>query len=140
MNRTVSSNFKTAIMPSDIRIVSNVPALTAMIDTLGRCEYEAIAASFVINSQDVGKWIGFVYEDRAESNTNFAKMIELGFLSEQETCDGWLYELTQFAIEQIYVRQSKHQIHRLKMVTVHAHGVTFLHRLRKLFRSTLVFA
>ena len=136
----VPSNFKTAIKPSDIIIAKNAPAMMAMMDTLDKCEYEATAASFVVNSQDAGKWIGFIYEDRAEGNTNFAKMVELGFLAEQQIDTGWLYELTQFAIEQIYVRQSKRQIHHLKVATVHAHGTTFLRRLRKLFSPAPAFA
>ena len=62
-------------------------------------------------------------------------MIELGFLAEEQVKDGWLYELTRLAIEQIYRRQSQQTILHLKTAVRHAHGVTFWDRLHKLFTS-----
>ncbi len=136
---TVPSSFKTAIKPPDIFVAKDGHAFMAMMGTLDKSEYEGVAAHFVASSQGNGKWTGFIYEDRAGQDTDFAAMMKLGFLSETKVDEGWLYELTQFAIEQIYVRQTnsafnnyERSINQMKAEVRRAHGTTFLRRLCKL--------
>ena len=133
MNKRVPSQFKTAINPQDVFVAKSAPAFMAMMDTLGKCEHELAGTHFVLASQGAGHWVGLVYEDKADLNTDFANMVELGYLSEIQVEGGWLYALTQFAVEQIYVRQTKRAINHLKLGVRLAHGQTFLGRLRKIF-------
>ena len=132
-NVNIFSDFKTAINPCDIFTDANKYTSFPMSETLGKYEYAQIALRFIYASQKCDEWVGIIYEDRrVESDRSFAKMIELDFLAEKQVEGGWLYELTQFAIEQIYVRQT---ILHFKTAVTHAHGITFWARVRKLFTS-----
>ena len=140
MYNIVPSTVKSAIKPSDIYVNRIAPEFSEMMGMLDRGEYGNAAALFVYNSQDHGQWMGFIYEGLSASGSNFAKMVELGLLTEKHMENGWLYELTPFVIEQIYLRQSKQVILSLKIAVMHAHGITFWARLRKLFTSAPTFA
>jgi hypothetical protein len=135
----IPSSFKTAISPAQLFINRKSSAILAMLGTLDRCEYEAIGAWFVAKSQDAGQWLQVVEETRYEVNSDGHAMVELGYLSEMQVNDKWHYGLSQFAIEQIFVRQTNQRINQLKAEIRWAHGVRLVDRLKKLFTPAPVF-
>ncbi len=103
------------LAPSMILLAKNAPALMVLMDTLGKCEYEMVAAHLIHASQEASKeqgktaWVAVVLDERCD----YSNMIEDGLITETQVADGWQYELTLMAIERIYVRQSQYRIRRL---------------------------
>ena len=125
----VPSQLKTAITPGDIiHLNKSVPYWMVLLGTLGSIHTEVTAARFVVHSQEAGKWVGFAYDSKADADISFATMVEQGFLSEVDTGEGWHYELSQFAIEQIYVSQAKRQINQLSQALRKANAPGFWRR------------
>ena len=135
---TVPSDLKIAIKPSDI-LIKDLPPFLAMSETLEKPAHEVIVVLLVSISQNEGQWVGLIYEERIENDRNLAEMVEFGFFTEKQVKNGWLYELTPFAIETIYLEQSKRAILQLKIAVMHAHGFTIWARMRKLFTPPSTF-
>ena len=125
----VRSSIVTAIKPNMVFADRQGSAMLAMLGTLDKCEFEAVGAWIVIASQDAGNWVAFVRPDKGE----YDDMIEAGFLMETQVENGWHYELTLLAVEQIYIRQTEAQIRHLKSAVRWSHGVHFWDRLKKIF-------
>ena len=136
----VPCGFKSAIKPSNIFIAKDAPAFMVMMDTLGKMEHEVLGAHLVAASQDAGQWVGFVYLTQASIKTEFAKMFELGYLSETQVEGGWLVTLTQFAIELIYIRQTSRTIRCLEGEVQHARNAGFWAWCRRFFARRPTFA
>ncbi len=68
---------------------------------------------FVDLSQKVGYWAGAIWQNKS-SSAYFAEMIERGVLSETRVENGWLYQLTEIGIRQIFSHQQKHLEHQAK--------------------------
>jgi hypothetical protein len=113
MNKVVPSIYRTAIEPCNIAIDTDNPPYCAIPDTLGTREYEVVGVCFVLKSQEVGFWVGYLYGERAVPNGICSDMVSCNLLYEKHLCGFWVYGLSPFAIEQIYVRQTRRVIHHL---------------------------
>ncbi len=93
-----------------IHVNTNGSAITCLLGTLDKGEFEAAAGWMVVHSEEMqDQWMAFVLPDRGE----YQNMIDAGFLTEVKVDEGWRYELTLLAIEQIYIRQQERKIKRL---------------------------
>jgi hypothetical protein len=130
----VKSAIKTAIQPTSISVNRNAPLMIAMLGTLNRAEYESVGAWIVIASQNAGHWVGFTRDISGE----YDDMVTDGFLSETKVPDGYQYELTPFAIEQIFVRQTNYEIQHLKKeVEYLSRKPSFMEKLKALFQPNI---
>lgn len=130
----IPASVSSAIKPRHIYLAEVGPVL---LGTLGSYEFEAFAAQFVRHSQDAGFWVSFLSVERAEPKSVYARMVEEGFLSETETSDGWLYQLSSLAIEQVYLVQSRATIVELQAQLKRAQAESLLDRIKRYFRETL---
>jgi hypothetical protein len=106
----VKSNIRTAIKPSMISVYTGGSAFVCLLGTLDKSKFEAVAGWMVVHSEEnQDQWMAFVQPDRSECQN----MIDAGFLTEVKCDEGWRYELTLLAIEQIYIRQQEAKIKRL---------------------------
>lgn len=101
------STFKTSILPRDIKYWENIQLFVRVRKIIGDSDSNNLVIFFVKKSQKLSYWTGLVYDIQVSiSNKSFSNLIRMGFLSEKQINDGWVYELTHFAIESIYVEQS----------------------------------
>lgn len=132
----VPSTVKTAITPDHVYVNTSVPRLMALIGTLGKAEFEGIAAIFLAESKEQGKWVAAEYPLSAVGRSNtMRQMIEEGLLLETKDADVWRYELSEFAISRIYVAQSQQTIHTLKTMLEEEKSKTRLERFQSAIKQ-----
>jgi hypothetical protein len=93
------------ISPKMIFLNTDGPAFMVMGDTLGRTEWEVVAANIVYASKEAGgNWMKILLSEKCD----YSDMVTEGLVVEEMIeGKGWAYSLTRKAVERIYIAQAE---------------------------------
>ncbi len=107
--------FHSAIEPRLIKLVDKSSTYATAPGTFDTACEEEVAGMIVKTCQRYNVWFPLPRRTRVMGDWAFDSLIAKNLLIEKKVEGGWTYELTQFAVEQLYIRQMQREVIELQV-------------------------